>query len=112
MFRVRRHLLTPGTIALLLSGLAPCVGNAQDTRLLAQCTAPQLVTPAAPPPAGSDDPALASPHGSQTTVSCNLWATVAVIFKSVKVSIKGLTDRLYGQIEPLNHTLVVQSLTP
>ena len=27
---VRRHLLAPGTIALLLSGLAPCVGQAQD----------------------------------------------------------------------------------
>jgi len=110
MFRVRRHLLAPGTIALLLSGLAPCVGNAQDTRLLAQCTAPQLVTPAAPPPAGSDDPALASPHGSQTTVSCNLWATDAVTFKGVKASIKGRTDRLDVQFEPRNQTLVVMFL--
>ena len=70
MFRVRRHRLVPGAIALLLSGLAPCVGHAQDVRLLAQCAAPQLVTPAALPPAGSDDPALASP--SRTADDCEL----------------------------------------
>src|SRR5438045_1881224 len=89
MFRVRRHRLLPGTIALLLSGLGPCVGYAQDARLLAQCAAPQLGAPAPLPPAGSDDPALASPSGQPTTVSCNLWATDAVAFKGVKASIKG-----------------------
>jgi FHA domain-containing protein/von Willebrand factor type A domain-containing protein len=110
MFRARRHRLLPGTIALLLSGLAPCVGFAQDTRLLSQCAAPQPVTPAPPPPAGSDDPAVAAPSGPVTTVSCNLWATDAVTFKGVKASIKGRTDRLDVQFEPRNQTLVVMFL--
>jgi hypothetical protein len=110
MFRVRRHRLLPGTIALLLSGLAPCVGNAQDARLLAQCAAPQLAAPAALPPAGSDDPALASPSGPLTTVSCNLWSTDAVTFKGVKASIKGHSDRLDVQYDPRNQTLAVMFL--
>jgi FHA domain/von Willebrand factor type A domain len=112
MSRVRRQRLVPGTIALLLSCLAPGVGHAQDARLLAQCTAPQLVTPAPPPPAGSDDPALASAHGPLTTVSCNLWATDAVTFKGVRASIKGRTerDRLDVQFEPRNQTLAVMFL--
>jgi hypothetical protein len=110
MVLVRRHRLVPGTIALLLSGLAPSVGNAQDSRLVAQCTTPQLVTPAPPPPAGSDDPALAASHGALTTVSCNLWATDAVTFKSVKATLKGRTDRLDAQFEPRNQTLVVMFL--
>src|ERR1700704_5883054 len=110
MFRARRHRLVSGTIALLLSGLAPCAGFAQDSRLLAQCAAPQLVTPAPAPPAGSDDPALASPHGPLTTVSCNLWATDAVTFKGVRASIKGRTDRLDVQFEARNQTLVAMFL--
>ena len=110
MIRVRRHRLVPGAIALLLSGLAPGVGHAQDARLLAQCAAPQLVAPAPPPPAGSDDPALAAPPGPPTTVSCNLWATDAVTFKGVKASIKGRSDRLDVQYEARNQTLVVMYL--
>lgn len=105
-----RRLVVPGTIAMLLSGLAPGVGQAQDTRLLAQCALPQLVTPAPPPPAGSDDPALASAHGPLTTVTCNLWATDAVTFKGVKASIRGRTDRLDVRFEPRNQTLAVMFL--
>jgi len=107
MIRVRRQYLVSGAIALLLSGLAPGVGRAQDVKLLAQCTAPQPVTPASPPPAGTDDPALTSSVGPLTTVSCNLWATDAVTFKGVKASIKGRTDRLDVQFEPRNQTLAV-----
>ena len=110
MFRVRRHRLVPGTIALLLSGLMPGVGYAQDVKLLGQCAAPQLVTPAPPPPAGSDDPALAPASGPLTTVSCNLWATDAVTFKGVKASIRGRTDRLDVQFDPRNQTLVTMFL--
>ena len=110
MFRFRRHRLLPGTIALLLSGLAPCVGNAQDAKLLAQCAAPQLVAPTSLPPAGSDDPALASPSGALTTVSCNLWATDAVTFKGVKATIKGHSDRLDVQYDARNQTLAVMFL--
>src|ERR1700704_5789669 len=110
MFRARRHRLVSGTIALLLSGLAPGVGYAQDVKLLAQCAAPHLAAPTSLPPAGSDDPALASPHGPLTSVSCNLWATDAVTFKGVKASIKGRTDRLDVQFEPRNQTLVVMFL--
>ena len=103
MLRVRPHRRVAGTIviALLLVGLAPTGGFAQDVRLLAQCSAPQL-TAAAPLPTGSEDRALAS-----ATVSCNLWATDAVTFKGVKASIKGRTDRLDVQFEPRNQTLAV-----
>jgi len=103
MLRVRPHRRVAGTIviALLLVGLAPTGGFAQDVRLLAQCSAPQLTAPA-PLPTGSEDRALPS-----ATVSCNLWATDAVTFKGVKASIKGRTDRLDVQFEPRNQTLAV-----
>jgi hypothetical protein len=110
MFRVRRDGLVLGAIALLLSGLVPGVGHAQDLKLHAQCAAPQLAKPAALPPAGSDDPALAAPSGQQTTVSCNLWAADAVAFKSVKAGIKGRTDALEVHYEPRNQTLVTMFL--
>src|SRR6187551_1096389 len=92
MVLVCRRRLVPGTIALLLSGLVPGVGYAQDVKLITQCAAAQLAA-AALPPAGSDDPALASASAPLTTVSCNLWATDAVTFKTVKASIKGQADR-------------------
>jgi FHA domain-containing protein/von Willebrand factor type A domain-containing protein len=107
MVRVRRRRLVPGTIALLLSGLLPSVGFAQDVRLMSQCAAPQLGAAAALPPAGSDDPALAPTSSPLTTVSCNLWATDAVTFKTVKANIKGRSDRLDVQYEPRNQTLAV-----
>ena len=68
------------------------------------------MTPAPPPPAGSDDPALAPASGPLTTVSCNLWATDAVAFKGVKASIRGRTDRLDVQFDPRNQTLVTMFL--
>lgn len=104
MVRVRRHRRVAGPIALLLAGLAPTGGFAQDVKLLAQCSAPQVTAPAQVP-SGSEDRALAS--ASATAVSCNLWATDAVTFKGVKASIKGRTDRLDVQFEPRNQTLVV-----
>jgi hypothetical protein len=105
MVRVRRHRRVAGTIALLLTGLAPTRGLAQDVRLLAQCSPPQVTAPAQLP-SGSEDRALAS-ASALTTVSCNLWATDAVTFKGVKASIKGRTDRLDVQFEPRNQTLAV-----
>jgi hypothetical protein len=102
MLRVRRHRRVAGTIVLLLAGLAPTGGSAQDVKLLAQCAAPQAQFPS-----GSEDRGSASPSGSLTTVSCNLWATDAVTFKGVKASIKGRTDRLDVQFEPRNQTLAV-----
>jgi hypothetical protein len=110
MLWVRRRQVVPGTIALLLSGLAPGVGHAQDVKLLARCGAPQLAASTSLPPAGSDDPALATPAGPVTTVSCNLWATDAVTFKGVKASVKGQSDRLDVQYEPRNQTLAVMFL--
>lgn len=110
MVRVRHRRLVPGTIALLLSGLVPAVAWAQDVKLISQCAAPQLGAAAALPPAGSDDPALAPTSSPLTTVSCNLWATDAVAFKTVKASIKGRSDRLDVQYEPRNQTLAVMFL--
>ena len=110
MVLVRRRRLVPGTIALLLSGLVPGVGYAQDVKLITQCAAPQLAAAATLPPAGSDDPALASASAPLTTVSCNLWATDAVTFKTVKASIKGQADRLDVQYDPRNQTLAVMFL--
>jgi hypothetical protein len=107
MVRVRRHRRVAGTIALLLAGLAPNGGSAQDVKLLAHCSAPQVTAPAQFQSSGSEDPALASPSRSLTTVSCNLWATDAVTFKGVKASIKGRTDRLDVQFEPRKETLAV-----
>ena len=104
MVRVRRHRRMAGPMALLLAGLAPTGGFAQDVKLLAQCSAPQVTAPAQVP-SGSEDRALAS--ASATAVSCNLWATDAVTFKGVKASIKGRTDRLDVQFEPRNQTLAV-----
>ena len=110
MVWVRRHRLLPGAIALLLSGLAPGVGHAQDVKLLAQCAAPQLATPAPSSPAGSDDPALAPASTTLATVSCNLWVTDAVAFKGVKAAVRGRTDQLDVQFDPRNQTLVTMFL--
>jgi hypothetical protein len=115
MLRLRRHGVVLGTIALWLSGLPSGVGNAQDLRLLAQCSAPELA-PAPPTPGGSDDPAVGSSSGPTTTVSCNLWATDAVTFKEVKASVKGRSDRLQIRFEPRNQSLaamfVIQLMDP
>src|SRR5215813_1654996 len=102
MVRIRRHRRVAGTIALLLAGLVPTGGSAQDVKLLAQCAAPQAQLPS-----GSEERAVAAPSGPLTTISCNLWATDAVAFKGVKASIKGRTDRLDVQFEPRNQTLAV-----
>jgi FHA domain/von Willebrand factor type A domain len=110
MVRVRHRRLVPGTIAFLLSGLVPSLACAQDVKLMSQCAAPQIGAAAALPPAGSDDPALAPTSSPPTTVSCNLWATDAVAFKTVKANIKGRSDRLDVQYEPRNQTLAVMFL--
>jgi hypothetical protein len=107
MFRVGRHRFLAGTIALLLAGLAPHPGLAQDVKFFAHCSAPQPTAPAQLPGAGSEEPARASSAGPLTTVSCNLWAADAVAFKGVKASIKGRTDRLDVQFEPRAQTLAV-----
>jgi hypothetical protein len=105
MVRVRRHRRVAGTIVLLLAGLAPTGGFAQDVKLLAQCSPPQVTAPAQSPGGAEDRVAFAS--GGLTTVSCNLWATDTVIFKGVKASVKGRADRLDVQFEPRNQTLAV-----
>ena len=91
MLGARRHWLVAGTIVVLLSGLASGVGHAQDAKLLANCAAPQRVRrPAAD--AGSDTGA--SPRTAQTTVSCEVRSTDAVVFKGVKASVKGRSEPL------------------
>ena len=102
MVRFRGHRLVPVALALVLSGLAPAVGHAQDVRLLAQCSAPQLVQTAAPSPSDVPTPANAAPS---TSVTCDVRSTDAVTFKSVKANIKGRTDQLDVQFEPRNQTL-------
>lgn len=108
MVRVRRHRRVAGTIVLLLAGLAPTGGFAQDVKLLAQCSPPQVTAPAQSP--GGAEDRVVSASGGLTTVSCNLWATDTVIFKGVKASVKGRADRLDVQFEPRNQTLVVMFL--
>jgi hypothetical protein len=105
MVRVRRHRRVAGTIVLLLAGLAPTGGFAQDVKLLAQCSPPQVTAPAQSP--GGAEDRVASASGGLTTVNCNLWATDTVIFKGVKASVKGRADRLDVQFEPRNQTLAV-----
>jgi FHA domain/von Willebrand factor type A domain len=105
MVRVRRHRRVAGTIVLLLAGLAPTGGFAQDVKLLAQCSPPQVTAPAQSP--GGAEDRVVSASGGLTTVSCNLWATDTVIFKGVKASVKGRADRLDVQFEPRNQTLAV-----
>jgi hypothetical protein len=105
MVRVRRHRRVAGTIVLLLAGLAPTGGFAQDVKLLAQCSPPQVTAPAQSP--GGAEDRVASASGGLTTVSCNLWATDTVVFKGVKASVKGRADRLDVQFEPRNQTLAV-----
>ncbi len=100
-----RRWVVPGAIALWLSCLASGVGHAQDARLLAQCGTPLLEAPAAPPPGGSDDPAVSAPSGPSTKVSCNLWATDAVSFKGVRATVKGRSEALQVRFEPRNQTL-------
>lgn len=85
----RRHRVMAGTVLVLLAGLAPCAGQAQDSKLLANCAAPQAAAPGATPPAGSSDKPKAV-----ATVSCRLRATDAVKFKGVKASVKGRSEPL------------------
>jgi hypothetical protein len=110
MFAIRRRPVVSGTTALVLSGLAAGVGHAQDIRISAQCSPPQLAAPAGAPPGGSDDPALGGAAGSSTSVSCNVWAADAVTFKGVRGSIKGRTEPLEVRFEPRNQTLVAMFL--
>lgn len=113
MLQRRRHRVVLGTIALWLSGLPFGAGHAQDLRLLAQCAAPELVTPA---PGGADEPSAGAPGKPTTTVSCNLWATDAVSFKDVRASVKGRSERLPVRFEPRSQSLavmfVVQMMEP
>ncbi|MGE3701182.1 MAG: FHA domain-containing protein [Hyphomicrobiaceae bacterium] len=116
MMRLRRHGVVLGTIALWLSGLPPGVGHAQDLRLLAQCTPPELAPSAPSTSAGSDDPAAATPAPPVTNLTCNLWATDAVQFKEVRANVKGRTDRLQVRFEPRNQSLaamfIIQMMEP
>lgn len=89
MLGARRHRFVAGTIVVLLAGLASGAGQAQDTKLLANCAAPQPVAPGATPPAGSSDKPKAV-----ATVSCQLRATDAVTFNSVKANVKGRSEPL------------------
>jgi hypothetical protein len=94
MFGARRHRFVAGAVVVLLSGLAAGPGHAQDGRLLANCAAPQPAPPAATPPAGSTDPPPSASAAPAATVSCELRATDAVVFKGVKATIKGRSEPL------------------
>jgi hypothetical protein len=110
MLALRRHWVVSGTIALWLSGLAPGAGHAQDVRLLGQCGRPELVAPAPPPPGGSDDPAVTASSAPLTTLSCNVWATDAVMFKGFRATVKGRAEPLELRFEPRNQSLAAMFL--
>jgi hypothetical protein len=110
MLALRRHWVVSGTIALWLSGLAPGAGHAQDTRILAQCGKPELVAPAPPPPGGSADPAVTASSAPLTTLSCNVWATDAVMFKGFRATVKGRAEPLELRFEPRNQSLAAMFL--
>jgi hypothetical protein len=109
MLRLRRHVVVLGTIAFWLCPSS--VGHAQDLRLLAQCSAPEVAAPS--PAASPDEPASSTPA---TVVSCDLWATDAVSFKEVRASVKGRSERLQVRFEPRSQSLaamfIIQMMDP
>ena len=97
----RHHRFVAGAIVLLLQGFAVGAGHAQDAKLLAGCTAPQRVT-------GSGDKAPGAAPAPTATLTCELRAADAVVFKSVKASIKGRSEPLeveYTGFEASNKSL-------
>src|SRR6185503_17577738 len=81
----RRHRLVAGAIVMLLSSLASGAPLAQDAKLLADCAGPQRVA----------DPTDAAPGAAPivtATVSCEVRSTDAVVFKGVKVNVKGRSE--------------------
>jgi hypothetical protein len=103
-----RHWFAAGTALLLLAGPASRGAQAQDAKLVADCSVPattvQSEAPATPP---------ADPPRGATTVSCDVRATDAVVFKSVKATVKGRTEPLathYTAFDPRNQALVAMFL--
>jgi FHA domain/von Willebrand factor type A domain len=110
MWGLRRHWVVSGTIAVWLSGLASGAAHAQDVRIIAQCAKPELVAPAPSPPGGSDDPTVSTSSTPLTTVSCNVWATDAVMFKGFRATVKGRAEPLELRFEPRNQSLAAMFL--
>ena len=82
MLGARRHWFMAGTIVVLLSGFGAGIGHAQDAKLLANCAAPQLA-------AGGRIGGRRRLHRRQQrnrNVSCEVRATDAMTFKSVKAA--------------------------
>ena len=98
MLGARHHRFVAGTIVLLLQAFAVGASYAQDAKLVASCTAPQRVT-------GSGDKA---PGAATATLTCELRAADAVVFKGVKVTIKGRTEPLeveYTAFDPASKSV-------
>jgi hypothetical protein len=80
MLGARRHRLIAGTIV-LLAGLGAGAGQAQEGKLVANCSAPQL--------AQADTAAARAAN-----VTCEVHGTGPMTFKSAKVSVKGRSEAL------------------
>ena len=101
MLGARHHRFVAGTVVLLLQGFAAGAGQAQDAKLLASCAAPQRL-------AGSGDTAPGTSPAPAATVTCELRAADALVFKGVKASIKGRSEPLeveYTGFEAANRSV-------
>ena len=90
MLGARRHRFMAGTIVVLLSGFGAGIGHAQEGKLLATCSAPQLV------PADTSASGAGSTGASNATanVTCEVRGSGPMTFKSAKVAVKGSGDAL------------------
>jgi hypothetical protein len=86
-----RQWFAAGVAVLLTAGLAPAL--AQTASLVADCGAPQVIAPSE---------STARPPRGTTTVDCDMRATDAVVFKSVKASVKDRTGALEAKFTPVD----------
>ncbi len=97
MLGARRHRFVTGTITMLLWCLLPGAGAAQDGKVLVNCAAPILAQPT---------PGVAA---STATVTCELRATDAVVFKAATAAVKGRGESLessFKSFDALKKSLV------
>ena len=89
MLGARRHRFMAGTIVVLLSGFGAGIGHAQEGKLLATCSAPQLA------PADTSAGGAGSTGASNATanVTCEVRGSGPMTFKSAKVAVKAAAMR-------------------
>jgi hypothetical protein len=90
MLGARRHRFMAGTIVVLLSGFGAGIGHAQEGKLLATCSAPQL----APADTSASGAGSAGTTTATANVTCEVRGSGPMTFKSAKVSVKGSGDAL------------------